>query len=190
MKKPKLTIFCVVLMVLGIAMIGAYIYLVASFECEEYVCSDIPDSWLKTLGIIVFCIGLFTMFLAKYVKYVMSGQNNKSRYDTNKKVYYTSNSEEINSVTSSLEELDEDEKEHITKIIELSSKFSGEELAEEIKKIHSDSGNKTTVTVSSNVRVSQGNKKKQLDEAKALYENGDITKEEYEAMRKEILNIE
>ena len=33
-------------------------------------------------------------------------------------------------------------------------------------------------------------KKSRLDEAKALYENGDITKEEYEAMRKDILNID
>ena len=32
--------------------------------------------------------------------------------------------------------------------------------------------------------------KNKLDEVKALYENGDITQEEYEAMRKKILNIE
>lgn len=33
------------------------------------------------------------------------------------------------------------------------------------------------------------NKKSKLDEAKALYENGDISKEEYEAMRKDILGL-
>ena len=31
--------------------------------------------------------------------------------------------------------------------------------------------------------------KTKLDEAKALYENGDISEEEYEALRKKILNI-
>lgn len=41
--------------------------------------------------------------------------------------------------------------------------------------------------VVSNVKGS--NKKSKLDEAKALYENGDISKEEYEAMRKDILGL-
>ena len=43
--------------------------------------------------------------------------------------------------------------------------------------------------VVSNVKGKSG-KKSQLDEAKALYENGDISEEEYEAMRKNILDIE
>ena len=66
---------------------------------------------------------------------------------------------------------------------------AGEDIGEAIDKTIDVAGPALKKTVKTIKSGFVDDTKTKLDEAKALYENGDISEDEYEALRKKILNI-